>query len=479
MKKSLRTSFSVLLIFSLLSISLGSVSANPPIDPYADNAERFGLITISGDVDDATGAPDGNMVGMIGVLGGLELDLGEGEEGTGDLTITYGNTLLSLGLLVTVNFFDSNRNLLQSSSFDLLHVGFGQTKTEVIHFDYAAHGYQPYRFVRISGVLQIFGVDSIQTATYRPDSDGDGLPDIWEAENGLDPLDPSGNNGGAGDPDEDGLTNTEEFTLGTDPQNPDTDGDGIPDGSDQNPLDGPDADPDEDGLTNFEELNLGTDPQDPDTDNDGIWDGWEVSHGLNPLDPGDAALDPDNDGLTNLEEFENGTNPNDADTDDDDLPDGWEVEYGLNPLDPANGNGADDDPDNDDLTNLEELSFGTDPLNADTDGDSLPDGWEVSYGLDPVDPTGANGTMGDPDEDDLSNAEELVFGTDPKNPDTDEDNLPDGWEAEYDLDPVDATGDNGSDGNPDGDSLNNWQEYLLGTDPHVFNYLMYLPAISK
>jgi len=71
---------------------------------------------------------------MVGVLGGLELDLGDGEEGTGNLTITYGNTLLSLGLLVTVNFFDNDHNLLQSSSFDLLQVGLGETETEVITY---------------------------------------------------------------------------------------------------------------------------------------------------------------------------------------------------------------------------------------------------------------------------------------------------------------------------------------------------------
>jgi hypothetical protein len=85
----------------------------------------------------------------------------------------------------------------------------------------------------------------------------------------LNPLDPTGDNGAAGDPDNDGLTNQQEWTAGTNPTNPDSDGDGLP-------------------------------------------DGWEVQYGLDPLDPtGDngAAGDPDNDGRTNLEEYLAGTNP--------------------------------------------------------------------------------------------------------------------------------------------------------------------------
>lgn len=47
----------------------------------------------------------------------------------------------------------------------------------------------------------------------------------------------------------------------------------------------------------------------PDTDRDGMPDGWEVSWGLLPLDPTDAALDPDNDHVTNLREYQIGTTP--------------------------------------------------------------------------------------------------------------------------------------------------------------------------
>ena len=46
------------------------------------------------------------------------------------------------------------------------------------------------------------------------DTDGDGLSDDWETDNGLNPNDPSD---ATGDPDGDGLTNLDEFVGGTDP----------------------------------------------------------------------------------------------------------------------------------------------------------------------------------------------------------------------------------------------------------------------
>jgi len=65
------------------------------------------------------------------------------------------------------------------------------------------------------------------------DDDGDGMPDEWEIANGLDPLDPGD---AAQDPDGDGLTNLQEFQKETDPKDPDSDGDGILDGEDADPL---------------------------------------------------------------------------------------------------------------------------------------------------------------------------------------------------------------------------------------------------
>jgi hypothetical protein len=91
------------------------------------------------------------------------------------------------------------------------------------------------------------------------------------------------------DTDEDGLADFEELERGTDPANPDSDADGIPDGFEAqnslNPLNAADAalDYDGDGLVNRAEYEAGSHPFDWDTDRDGLRDGDEVNvHGTDP-----------------------------------------------------------------------------------------------------------------------------------------------------------------------------------------------------
>ncbi len=112
------------------------------------------------------------------------------------------------------------------------------------------------------------------------DSDGDGLPDAWEIQYGLDPMDVTGDNGPDGDPDGDGLTTLTEYLLGLNPTAVDTDGDGIQDG---------DEDADGDGLSNLVEQDVYvSDPIRKDTDDDGILDGQEVGAGTYP----DSSVSP-------------------------------------------------------------------------------------------------------------------------------------------------------------------------------------------
>ena len=112
------------------------------------------------------------------------------------------------------------------------------------------------------------------------DTDGDGLPDIVET-SGF----------------RDGLGNW--YT--TDPENPDTDGDGLTDGEEAGVLmdidgkiyfnvvsDPTEVDGDNDFLDDPDEYLLGTDPFNPDTDGDGILDGLDS----NPLEAEPKEVDP-------------------------------------------------------------------------------------------------------------------------------------------------------------------------------------------
>jgi hypothetical protein len=120
------------------------------------------------------------------------------------------------------------------------------------------------------------------------------------------------------DRDFDGLTDDEEMALGTNPANPDTDGDGLSDGDEYirgtNPLL---ADTDGDGYSDYVEVQNGTDPLDAnsiplDTDGDGIPDSSDNC----PTVPNANQQDSDSDGVGNVcDNCPTVSNPTQADID--------------------------------------------------------------------------------------------------------------------------------------------------------------------
>ncbi len=165
-------------------------------------------------------------------------------------------------------------------------------KKEDAPFNYVVYSYRYVDNKDEEDGEQIVNIDGGISWDEMQDTDSDGLPDVYEKENMLNP------------------------------ENPDTDGDGLLDGfevmkASSNPLNkytlengviDADLDPDGDGLTLLAEQLNDTDPLEGDTDGDGILDGDEVNKYK--------------------------TNPIIFDTDSDEVCDGVEIEIGLDPLNP-------------------------------------------------------------------------------------------------------------------------------------------------
>jgi hypothetical protein len=63
----------------------------------------------------------------------------------------------------------------------------------------------------IDSQAEVGGWPQLKSGPAPVDSDGDGMPDDWEKQRGLNPRDPSD---GAGDADKNGYTNIEEYLNG-------------------------------------------------------------------------------------------------------------------------------------------------------------------------------------------------------------------------------------------------------------------------
>lgn len=125
------------------------------------------------------------------------------------------------------------------------------------------------------------------------------------------------------------------------------------------------------------------------------------------------------------------------------------------------------DTDEDELLDYMELILGTDINDPDSDDDNLPDGYEVmQVGTDPLlpdtDNDGVNDANEDADGDGLTNLQEYQLGTDPQNEDSDGDDLSDYAEVNtYHTDPLEP--------DTDEDGANDGWEVANGFNPLVYN----------
>ena len=175
------------------------------------------------------------------------------------------------------------------------------------------------------------------------------------------------------------------------------------------------------------------------------------------LDPTlwDISSDIDNDGLTLEEEYLLGTDPLHWDTDRDGMPDGWEVMRGLEPLDPRsriNGCGPEDNPDGDYMAESEGYIH-ADAYIYDWKNYTY---WNGSVSL-PFNPTFGvtggkpfsnlqeflfarylllNNSLADKDEGLVNTATWQDYTTNPLDNDTNQDGLPDGWQAYVGYSPI-------------------------------------------
>ncbi|MDC0711251.1 hypothetical protein POL68_22465 [Stigmatella sp. ncwal1] len=134
-----------------------------PRDPYAD-AVAPSTSSIVLNADSAIGAPDGKPATVVGVLNSaLVLDMGEGEEGTGDLKVYYQG--LGLGIITQVDFLKADNTVISSGALRMLDLSFG-TRTATVTYSGAP---TPYRYVRLRGVLALpYKVDAIEALSIVP-----------------------------------------------------------------------------------------------------------------------------------------------------------------------------------------------------------------------------------------------------------------------------------------------------------------------
>ncbi|MEM7600469.1 MAG: hypothetical protein AAF357_03520 [Verrucomicrobiota bacterium] len=231
-------------------------------------------------------------------------------------------------------------------------------------------------------------LDWVYTDPNSADSDGDGLPDKFEFDYGLNPTYRAD---GDWDSDGDGISDGDEYLAGTHelswfPDAPDNGG--ADTGGGDSSSDGGDSGDSTDGGSDSGEQTPPVEIVRPFVDPQRA---WLIRHGLDPDESSTLSGHSDGDTLTNAEEYALGLNPLMADSDMDGYTDSEEIASGTDPLDGSNY--------------ISGLS-----VEEDGDRDGMLDSWEVLHGLDPTDERDA---VRDFDYDRLPSILEYQLGTDP------------------------------------------------------------------
>lgn len=124
------------------------------------------------------------------------------------------------------------------------------------------------------------------------------------------------------------------------------------------------------------------------------------------------------------------------------------------------------DTDSDGIVDVDEMNTFLDFRKRDTDGDGCGDGFEKIYASNPKIKDCDCPTIIDSDGDKMLDCEERLIGTDPYQPDSDGDFIPDSYEFFSGLNPLNSA-DKYAD--LDGDGENNIWEFVLHTNPSLFN----------
>jgi len=138
-------------ILSFLVMPVAGLHAEETADAYADSLVNYTTQVLN--PSNAIGAPDSAYADFMAEDHYIKLDLGEGEEGIGDLKIYL--YLFSYGATVKVEFYDESDGLLDEWT-EMIPIG-----TPELTADYT--GTEPYRYVRINSIEdELWKIDAVE-----------------------------------------------------------------------------------------------------------------------------------------------------------------------------------------------------------------------------------------------------------------------------------------------------------------------------